>query len=226
MTTLRMDWATSKALAFACKHWHYSGIVPSGKVVRIGVWEDDRFVGVVCFSLGATGKLGTRYGLTGLQVCELARIAMTTHVTPVSRIVAIALRMLKRLCPGTRLVVSFADPLAGHHGGIYQAGGWIYAGLTAKVSEFRDAHGNRIPRRAYVGSCFGQPRRPLPPGAYKVPIPGKHRYLMPLDETMRRELQSFSQPYPRACESSRRPVPPALGGADSDPHAPSQGADA
>jgi len=31
---------------------------------------------------------------------------------------------------GVRLVVSYADPAHGHHGGIYQAGNWVYLGRT------------------------------------------------------------------------------------------------
>ena len=57
-------------------------------------------------------------------------MALTRHQTPVSRIGAIAIRMVRKLAPGLRLIVSFADPAESHHGGIYQAMGFIYAGTT------------------------------------------------------------------------------------------------
>jgi hypothetical protein len=38
--------------------------------------------------------------------------------------------MVQRHCSGLRLIVSFADTAQGHHGGIYQAAGWIYSGGT------------------------------------------------------------------------------------------------
>ena len=54
---VRLDWCTHKAAASACKYWHYSGCMPTGKTVKIGVWEDSQFVGVIIFSLGANNHL-------------------------------------------------------------------------------------------------------------------------------------------------------------------------
>lgn len=45
-----------------------------------------------------------------------------------TRIVSIALKMLKKLCPGIRVVVSYADRDQGHEGKIYRAGNWINHG--------------------------------------------------------------------------------------------------
>ena len=41
---------------------------------------------------------------------------------------SVAIKMLRRQSPGLRLLVSYADPEQGHHGGIYQGGNWIYLG--------------------------------------------------------------------------------------------------
>jgi hypothetical protein len=60
----------------------------------------------------------------------LTRIALTNHKAPVSRIMAITLRKLKKHAKGLKLVVSYADFNQGHHGGIYQATNWIYVGGT------------------------------------------------------------------------------------------------
>lgn len=128
-TNLRLDWATHEASKYAVEHWHYSNCLPSGKSVKIGVWESDRFIGVIMFGLGATPNLSKKYNLKMTECCELTRVALTDHETPVSRIVAIALNFLKRSNPGIRIVVSFADEGSqGHHGGIYQAGNWVYSG--------------------------------------------------------------------------------------------------
>lgn len=221
MATLRLDWATAQAAEFACRHWHYAASPPRGKVLRIGVWEDGCFVGVVCFGQGANYHIGTPYGLKNTQCCELVRIALTKHTAPVSRIVAIALRMLRQQCPGLRLVVSYADPAAGHHGGVYQAGGWLYTGTSADGFEFRDAHGRRLQKRTYTGVVFGKPRTKLPIGAVKVATQGKHRYLMPLDEAIRAQVQQLVQPYPsprvKGNSSNGAPIP---GRCNSDPRAP------
>jgi hypothetical protein len=127
--TLKIDWATHDAAKYACLNWHYSKCLPAGKVVKIGAWENGNFIGVVLFSRGATPHIGTPYKLTQYEVCELTRIALTKHQTQVSRIISIAIRLLKEKCPKIRLIVSYADADQNHSGGIYKATNWIYEGL-------------------------------------------------------------------------------------------------
>lgn len=64
------------------------------------------------------------------QCAELCRIALTKHATPVSRIISIAVRLLKREMPAIRLIVSYADMNQGHLGKIYQASNWLFVGQT------------------------------------------------------------------------------------------------
>src|SRR4051812_9031060 len=96
---LRLDWAPRPAIDHACRSWHYSRSVPAGRLMPVGVWEAGMFKGVVIFSRGATPRIGSPYGLVQTEVCELTRVALTTHDTPVSRIIAIALRMVRKTAP-------------------------------------------------------------------------------------------------------------------------------
>lgn len=201
---LRIDWATHKAAAFACRKWHYSGTMPRGKTVKVGAWESGRFIGAVVFGRGATPNLCRPYGVEQTEIAELCRVALTDHVSPVSRIVAIALRFLQRANPACRVVVSFADVYQGHHGGIYQAGNWIYTGQTAATNFFR-IHGQIVHKRT-LGKRFngdaGMPQtlasaRKIDPNAEVVRVPGKYRYVMPLDDEMRRKVLPWSKPYPK-----------------------------
>ena len=125
---LKLDWCSHSAARYAVEHWHYSRRMPSGKLVKIGAWERGEFVGAIIYGRGATPEIGKPYGLEQTEICELVRIALKEHVSPVSRMIAVSLRMLKRWSPGLRMVVSFADTTQGHHGGIYQASGWCYTG--------------------------------------------------------------------------------------------------
>jgi len=213
---LRLDWASAKAARFACENWHYSGTLPVSKAVRIGVWEDESFRGAVLFSWGANRQLGAPYGLEMTECCELVRVALRSHQSPVSQILAHAMRMLKQQSPGLRLVVSFADPEAGHHGGIYQAGNWIYTGRSSPSFEWR-LNGKRLNKRAYTGSNFGKARKQVPAGAKRVRVEGKHRYIMPLDREMRRQVASLARPYPKPmCPGSiELDAPPDQGGEGS-----------
>lgn len=218
---LKIDWASHEAAKYACEKWHYSKCLPVGKLVKVGAWEDEKFIGVVLFAWGANKSLGAPYGLGMTECCELVRIALTNHNAPVSRIAALAMRFLKKQSPGLRLIVSFADPSAGHHGGIYQAGNWVYSGTCAPTFEYR-LNGDRLNKRAFTGNQFGKTgsKSEVPAGAVKVSVPGKHRYLMPLDETMRAKIMPLAKPYPKRPKQAEA-GPPEQRRCNTDPDAPS-----
>ena len=192
-----------KAAKYAVEHWHYSQSLPVPPRTMFGVWEHGKFIGTVIFSRGASPELGRQYGLKQVEVCELTRVALNDHDAPVTQVVAAAIKALRKHSPGLRLIVSFADPHYGHHGGIYQAGNWVYSGDTAPGVEYRDRNGKRWHSRQLskdgVRKQFGVPRKaPKVSDMTAVKTPGKHRYLMPLDRAMRRQVQSLARDYPRA----------------------------
>lgn len=198
---LRLDWCSHEAAKYACENWHYSGTLQPAKTIKIGVWEDGAFIGCVLFTPGS-GPIGSPYGLTPFEACELSRVALREHKTPVSRIIRIAISMLVRTNPKLRLIVSFADPVHGHHGGIYQAGNWIYAGETEPSTVWRDKTGRIWHRRTVSPSGFKMHRGNVSrcrktEGMEKVRLPGKHRYLYPLDDAMRRQIEPLRKPYPK-----------------------------
>jgi hypothetical protein len=216
---LRVDWATHEAAKYACENWHYTASLPVGKLVKVGVWESSRFIGVVLFCWGMNKSLGSPYGLQMNECCELVRVALKAHQSPVSRMVALALKWLAKQSAGLRMVVSFADPEAGHHGGIYQAGNWIYSGQSAASFEWR-LNGKRLNKRAYTGHNFGKARADVPAGAVRVPTPGKHRYLMPLDDEMRKRILPLSKPYPKRAKQAMASDQEEQRQCSTDPHAP------
>ena len=171
-------------------------------LVKVGVWEQNEFIGCVLFSRGANNNLGRPYGLAVTQVAELTRVALREHQTPVTRIVAIALRMLKGQSDGLRLVVSFADPNEGHVGAIYQAGNWLYLGMTPPKTEFINKQGKRLHTRQVsadgLGWQFGK-RTSVAKRSECEPIAllGKYRYVLPLDADMRARITPLAKPYPK-----------------------------
>ena len=209
---LRVDWATHEAALYACKNWHYSKSIPSSGLVKIGSWEDGKFIGVVIFSRGATPHLMSPYGLKMTEGCELTRIALTNHVTPVSKILSIAIKFLKKSNPKLRLVVSYADADQSHHGGIYQATNWIYTGLMNSGS--RSAfivNGKKIHPRT-IGSNGGIQslewiKKNLDPKASEFITKGKHKYLYPFDDSIKKKLEALKKPYPKRGESIGNDAP-------------------
>ncbi len=202
MTELKVAWATYEAAKFACENFHYSRSLPAGKSVKIGAWEDGQFIGVVIFSRGANNRIGSPYGLTQKECCELTRVALTKHQSFVSEIIAKAIRFLKEQSPNVQLIVSYSDLEQDHHGGIYQATNWIYEGKTDGERYFI-LHGKRIHPKT-IHSRYGTGsqrlewlREHVDPGAEAYQTNGKHKYLMPLNKKMRRRILPLNKPYPK-----------------------------
>lgn len=201
---LRLDWCTYEAARYACLHWHYSRSMPACKTVKIGVWEDESFRGVVIFSLGACLNIAKPYGLTQNECCELTRVALRGHKTPVSRIISIALKMLKKQSPGLRLVISYADENQDHLGKIYQAGNWIYVGECSTERGIK-IHGKLRHRRTlnkrYGTTDIKYLRQNIDPHAKTIKGKPKHKYLMPLGPKIKKEIESLGIPYPKCVRS-------------------------
>ncbi len=197
---LRLDFCSYDAALYAVTHWHYSRSIPAGKLVKIGVWEDREFIGCIIYSYGANHNLARSFELKQTEVCELSRIALRAHQTPVSRLVSISLKVLKKHCPGIRVVVSYADLDHGHLGGIYQAANWTYVGrmtdgeCCAFIVRGKRMHKRSVGARGWVQSLRWL-KEHIDPDAAMVRTEGKHKYLWFFDDQIRRRYQS--QPYPK-----------------------------
>lgn len=222
---LKIGWATHAAAKHSVENWHYSRSLPVPPLVKVGAWESGKFIGVIVFSRGANANLLKPFGLTQVEGCELTRIALTSHDAPVSRIVRLALLFLKKNSSDLRLVVSFADPSEGHHGGVYQAGNWIYTGQQPPSTEYigpdgRRWHGRMVKKQGWT-TVQGKRRTTLTPDQCKpVTRPGKHRYLMPLDDDMRARIAPLAKPYPKRVKQATTGDQPAGRQGSTDPHAP------
>ena len=196
-----------EASKYAVMTWHYSQAMPSGKLVKYGVWENDQFVGSVIYGRGANKDLGKPYGLQQIEICELVRVALNKHETPVSQIVAQSIKQLKQENPGMRLIISFADPDQNHKGGIYQAGNWIYNGRSLAADEYiingERIHGRSLrakreshPIKTNAKNALEWAKQVIDPNAQEVKGSSKHRYLYPLDRNMRKRIGALALPYP------------------------------
>ena len=212
---LKLAWVSIDAARHACLNWHYSRKLPSGKLAKIGVWEDGKFIGVVIFGRGANNHIATPYELKQTQVCELVRVAMRSHITTVSRILSISIKFLKKQMPGMRLLLSYADPEQGHHGGIYQAGNWIYAGKSQAQRELL-INGVEVHKRS-ANAKYGtaSPEKISKMTGKKVeygPLLWKHTYLMPLDKETRCKILKKAQPFPSRSKQAAAPTRGAAAG--------------
>lgn len=207
---LRLDWCTYEAAKYACEKWHYSRCMPAGKMVRIGVWENKCFIGCVIFSYGASPpffKWAERIlDCSKFEIVELTRVSLHKHNTPVSKVIALALKMLTKHCPKLKCVVSFADCDQNHHGGIYQAGNWVFCGTNCIgercgfMINGKKMHPRSLGAKGYEQSLKGA--RMIDPHAIELKTKGKHKYLMPLNNEMRAKIKPLSKPYPKRAGSA------------------------
>lgn len=202
---LHIDWASHEAAKYACENWHYSKSTPVPPLVKVGAWEDGKFIGVILFSRGASSNLLTPYGLKQDQGCELTRVALTKHITPVSRIVKFAIKFLVKMNPKLRLVVSFADPEQGHVGGIYQAGNWVFTGRTSAGVDYyfkgKRLHSRQVSAKGWNIQQGVKRITAKPSECIVKKTAGKYRYLMALDNEMKKQLNLIALPYPKREQS-------------------------
>jgi len=215
---LHIDWATHEAAKFCCENWHYSKVLPVGKLVKVGAWENGKFIGVVLFGRGANHNMSKPYGLGQDQCVELVRVALNKHSTPVSKIMMLAIKFLQKSNSGIRLIVSYADLDVGHHGGIYQATNWIYEGIFNAGARQGFLINGRVRHNKSVHSMgvkqtIEAVRHHIDPNAKEVFTKGKHKYLMPLDADMRARIMPLSKPYPKRAKEQDSENPSELGGA-------------
>lgn len=197
---LKIDWATHEAVKYACEHWHYSKCLPTGKLVKVGAWEDGKYIGCVIYSYGANNNASKGFDLTQQEVCELTRVALTRHKTPVSKILAISLRFLNKQSPGIKLCFSYADKTnQGHHGGIYQANGWLYLGerKTSDKGAYYVILGKKMHGRS-ARAKYGSESR-FPRGWSHVPSQTKHLYVKIFDRDY--QLKHKTVDYPKRVTS-------------------------
>jgi hypothetical protein len=193
---LKLDWCSHAAAKYAVEHWHYSRSLSASKSARVGVWEDGAFIGVVIFAWGNNRNMPKMFRVEQTECAELVRVALAKHATPVSRIIAIAAKMLRAEFPTMRVLVSYADPNQGHHGGVYQGAGWLYIGRS-QANEAYEINGRVAHKRLLTGRSYGRAAPPMPEGARRVVPITKHRYALPLDAAMRAQILPLAKPYPK-----------------------------
>jgi len=190
-----------RAAAFAVKCWHYTRSMPCGRCSYWGAWFDAVFIGAVIVSRGSCANIGRPFDLRQNQIAEVTRIALRPgHVAPVSQVLTVVVRLLRKSNPGLELLVSYADSRQKHDGrGVYGGAGWVYLGPTQKEATLL-VFGKEVHART-VSSKFGTRsiqwlQAHIDPNAERIINPVKHKWALALTRTMHNQLASMAQPYP------------------------------
>lgn len=154
---------------------HYLGRWPGVNVCTLGLMRDNQVLGLIVFALPPRETM-KRYGG---ETWELARlwIENTVPANCETFLIGKAVRYIKRYHPNVQILVSYADPSAGHAGTIYKAANWISDGRTDQE--------RKTPRFDYADAITGKmySRRCHVPDHVKikkVPRISKHRFFYKL----------------------------------------------
>lgn len=164
---------------------HYTRSVPSGKshYVQFGdaivVWSIPANKNIARFLLGWGGN-----------VWELSRLWAPDGHEPnlLTQAISAAVKLIVKLERPDALV-SYADPNAGHKGGVYRAASWIHHGKSEEVRSYRAPGGATVARRAFHSGRNGLRKAEIEALGYtEEKLPGKERFVRPISKRAARAL--------------------------------------
>lgn len=180
--------ASRVAVEYALFKFHYAKTVVNPSVAFSVLDDDDNFCGVICYGFGASRLVGEEFGLVPGRWIELMRVALNGGHGSTSQAIALSLKLLKKLRPCIKMVVSYADIQQGHKGTVYQATNWYYMGVGAKgVKKYFDpVHDKFIHQRSIKKGKKYIESKTL----------GKHKYIYCFDKKVEELVKSKSRSYP------------------------------
>ena len=187
---MKLEIASNKAVKYACLNFHYAKAVPTYSI-GYSVFENYVWCAVVLFGGGASVNMPTKFNLRNGQYLELNRMALNGKQSSTSKVLASAIRLIKKNCPTVKLLFSYADKGQNHYGTIYQATNWCYIeDIESSGTEYLL---NGIWKHDRGRYNWGVDFKKLP----KRKKAGKHKYIYPLDKGLIPMCQSLRKPYPK-----------------------------
>jgi hypothetical protein len=128
--------------------YHYSGFLPTGMQVCASLHETGGLFGDLGRAVAACCYGPGNVFFSADKVLELRRLVKAPGTdVQLSRLISQTYPILKNR--GICLLISYADPEQGHHGGIYQASSWQYGGPAGETRGGFAHKGKVYHRRAW-----------------------------------------------------------------------------
>jgi len=168
------------------KRNHYLHNVSSAKSHYVA-YED----AIVVWSIPPNSNISTFMLGKPNALWELSRLWAPDGHRPnlLTQAISFAVKELKRIEPDCGAVIAYADPNAGHHGGVYLAASWMFCGQSEESRYYMDKNGQSVARRTYVrGKQRDTTHVIAEQGIHCVKRPGKLRFAFPLKKWARKAL--------------------------------------
>lgn len=189
---MRLEIASSKAVKYACLNFHYAKVCPVVGIAFSVFNDKDEWCGVITFGYGASANMGKPYKLNHGQYLELTRMALNSKQESTSKAMSIAMRLIKKLCPTVRLLISYADKGQNHKGIIYQATNW-YLVDESESSGFEVWYKGKWVHDRGPNTLPKEQRKKL---TYRKKS-GKYKYVYPIDRALVDMCKNLSKQYPK-----------------------------
>lgn len=186
--------ANTKAIKYACTHFHYAKSVPTVQHAYNIYNGENEWCGVIVFGGGANNNLSKSFGKNAGEVLELERVALNGKQEYTSQAVSIALKQLHKDDPLCQIVVSYSDHRQKHIGTIYQATNWIYLGITI-TSDTQYLYNGKWTHERTINSKKNRAelKKILP----KRENSNKFKYIYVYDKKLRKQYLKNALPYPK-----------------------------
>ena len=190
---MRLEIASRKAIEYACKNFHYAKIVPA-HAFGFSVFNiKNEWCGVITYGGGAGAYMGSPYGLTFGKYLELNRMALNGKQESTSKAMSISIKLIKKMNPTIKLLISYADKGQNHLGIIYQSTNWYFVDESESSGEEVYYKGkwshNRTPSEKLSKENYRLLKKRVKAGKYK--------YLYPLTIDMKELCEKLKKPYPK-----------------------------
>ena len=183
---------------------HYLHSMPGGSRLSLGVFLGGQLLGAVLLGAGPSNAHRMVEGGDSDSCLTLTRLWLDNSLprNSESRVLGVIFRHLRR-STSVKFLVTYADPAAGHIGTIYQATGWLYAGLSQAMA-LLDLGDGVLQHSRSLAHAYGTHSRAHFAAhgieLQRIPQSPKHRYIRFLDPTWRSRLRVPVLPYPKRGE--------------------------
>jgi hypothetical protein len=180
---------------------HYLHSLPGGTCLAFGFFIGSGLLGALTFGVGPTNTYSLVQNAKPDDCLTLTRLWLSDALpsNSESRVLGIVLRNLKHHTR-VKFLVSYADPVQGHIGIVYQATGWLYTGLSEAMPLY-DVGDGKLRHSRSLSHAFGthslQHFAKHGIAVKLAPQAAKHRYVYFLDPTWQHRLMAPVFPYPK-----------------------------
>lgn len=195
---MRLEKASNEAIKFSCINYHYSKSVPVNPVAFSVFNSKNEFCGCILYGYGAANNIAKAFGFVQGNVIELTRMALNGKQESTSKSLAISLKLIKKLCPLVKLIVSYADSEQSHIGIIYQATNWYFIGQSIDTNLI--INNKRMHRRS-IDSVYGTSSlvklKSMGHDVTAIKTKIKYKYIYPLNKELTELCEKLKKPYPK-----------------------------